>query len=88
MVEYKNFSIAILGMLNQASLQSKFTAYHPILKKHFLENKNKIMERLIELENDEELKNIEDRVSVYNMSAKYDYSSLKLKFEEQIKALD
>jgi len=88
MVEYKNFSVAILGMLNQSSLQSKFTVYHSILKKYFLENKNKIMERLTELENDEELKNIEDRISVYNMSAKYDYGDLKLKFEEQIKALD
>ena len=46
------------------------------------------MERLTELANDEEFKNLEDRISVYNMSAKYDYSELKLKFEEQIKALD
>ena len=45
------------------------------------------MERLTELADDEELKNIEDRISVYNMSAKYDYSDLKLKFEEQIRSI-
>jgi hypothetical protein len=87
MVEYKNYSVAILGMLNKGSLQTKFSAYHPILKKYFLENKNKIMERLTELADNEEMKNLEDRISVYNMSAKYDYADLKIKFEEEIQAL-
>ena len=88
MIEYKNYSVAILGMLNKGSLQSKFSVYYPILKKYFLENKNKIMERLTELADNEELKSIEDRISVYNMSTKYDYSDLKVRFEEQIASLD
>jgi hypothetical protein len=45
------------------------------------------MERLTELADNEEMKNLEDRISVYNMSAKYDYADLKIKFEEEIQAL-
>jgi hypothetical protein len=87
MIEYMNFKIAILGMLNQGSLQPKFSTYYPILKKYFMENKNQIMERITELEKSEyNLK--EDRISIYNMCVKYDYKDLKTKFEEQIKVLE
>ncbi len=87
MIEYMNFKISILGMLNKGSLQPKFLTYYPILKKYFMENKNQIMERITELEKSEyNLK--EDRISVYNMCVKYDYKDLKAKFEEQIKVLE
>jgi ubiquitin-conjugating enzyme E2 Z len=87
MIEYMNFKISILGMLNKGSLQPKFLTYYPILKKYFMENKNQIMERITELEkSDYNLK--EDRISVYNMCVKYDYNDLKSKFEEQIKVLE
>jgi len=87
MIEYMNFKISILGMLNKGSLQPKFSTYYPILKKYFMENKNQIMERITELEkSDYNLK--EDRISVYNMCVKYDYKDLKSKFEEQIKVLE
>ena len=88
MIEYMNFKIAILGMLTQGSLQSKFTTYYPILKKYFIDNKNKIMERINELADNEELNNLEDKISVYNMSVKYDYIDLKSKFEDQINILE
>jgi len=74
-IEYMNFKTAILGMITQKNLPNTFLAYFPILKNETLKRRESILNKINELDinNDQ----TEDYVSVYNMTVKYNYSELK-----------
>ena len=45
-IEFKNYEIAINGMVNQTKLPHAFFDFHPIMKKYFLENYKNIINRI------------------------------------------
>ena len=87
MIEYMNFKIAILGMLKKQTLDPKFHAYYPLLKKHIVSKKDDIKKKITALKKSD-INGSTDYVSVYNMKIQYDYAELETKFEEAVKALD
>jgi ubiquitin-conjugating enzyme E2 Z len=86
MVTYMNFKTSILGMVTQKSLPKMFNAYYSIIKKHFLENKENIIEKIKEFESSP-INNMVETISIYKMSYEYDYTALKLRFLEETATL-
>jgi ubiquitin-protein ligase len=86
MVTYMNFHTSILGMITKKSLPNMFVGYYVIIKKHFLENKDNILEKIDELERSP-INNTEDGIQLYKMNYKYDYTALKIKFLEEIQKI-
>mgnify|MGYP003325361609 CR=1 FL=1 len=85
-IEYMNFKIAILRTLKfeENSVPPDFIGFKPVIVKHFKENKEVIIKRILSLV-DSEHDNKEDYVPVYNMRITYNYSKLKNDFNELIK---
>ena len=80
-IQYKNYEIAILGVLTGSSLPSKFIGFLPIIKKHLTEKKDIILKELDALINSEQ-NNKHFSTCLYGMSLDTDYDALKLKYIE------
>jgi len=85
-VTLHQISIAILRTLKfeENSVPPDFIGFKPVIVKHFKENKEVIIKRILSLV-DSEHDNKEDYVPVYNMRITYNYSKLKNDFNELIK---
>ena len=77
-IQYKNYEVAILGVLSGAVLPPKFIGFSPIIKKYLSEKKNVIIKELDKLTDSKQDKQ-EFSTSLYNMRFTTDYSSLKAK---------
>jgi ubiquitin-conjugating enzyme E2 Z len=80
-IEYKNYTMAILRFLNKDNIPYGFKGFHPIILKHFNENKTKILDKITQIIKSGDRDEIQDYVSVYNMRQKYNYAKLKKDFE-------
>ena len=87
MIQYKNYEVAILGILTQKTLPAAFINFYHIIKQYIRENKTKIMKELRELSRSKNNKTIL-KINIYNMGMKLDYSDLyeriKLAFEQYL----
>ena len=72
-IKYKNFEVAIYGILTQIRLPALFLPFFSIAKKHFLKKYENIVKRIEKEDN----KKGEYYVSIYNMRFNIDYKKLK-----------
>ena len=79
MIQYMNYKTAILGMLTKSNLPGRFQSYYPILVKHFIENKQDILNQLKNLE-ESNINGMEDWIGIYSMRCKYKYTELRKLF--------
>jgi hypothetical protein len=79
-IQYKNYEVAILGVLSGAVLPNKFVGFAPIIKKYLTEKKEAILKELDKLIDSSQDKQ-EFKTGVYNMNIKTDYSILKSKLK-------
>uniref|UniRef100_A0A6C0EP60 UBC core domain-containing protein n=1 Tax=viral metagenome TaxID=1070528 RepID=A0A6C0EP60_9ZZZZ len=84
-IQYKNYEIAILGILTQRILPPSFSGFFPIIKKHFKEHEKIIFDELAQLEQSKKNKK-EFKTSLYNMNLSANYTDLtekmKIAFKE------
>jgi len=84
-IQYKNYEIAILGVLTQKILPPSFSGFFPIIKKHFKNHEKNIIDELTQLEQSPK-NNQEFKTSLYNMDISANYTDLikrmKLAFAE------
>jgi ubiquitin-protein ligase len=84
-ITYKNFEIAINGMMTQSHLPNKFRMFFPFMKTHILKEKNNILNKMkIFLEKNKNKQQV--YIDFYNMNMKMDIQSLIDKFENVIQA--
>ena len=79
-IQYKNYEVAILGVLCGSILPPNFIGFSPIIKKYLSEKKDSIIKevnRLIDSSQDKQ----EFRTGMYNMRVKTDYTTLKSKLD-------
>ena len=79
-IQYKNYEVAILGVLCGSILPPNFIGFSPIIKKHLSEKKDKIIKEvniLIDSSQDKQ----EFRTGMYSMRVKTDYTTLKSKLD-------
>ena len=79
-IQYKNYEVAILGVLSGAVLPNKFVGFSPIIKKYLTEKREDILKELDKLIDSSQDKQ-EFKTGVYNMNIKTDYSILKSKLK-------
>ena len=72
-IKYRNYEVAIYQMITYEKIPPLFSSFYTYVKKHFIENYDKIMERL-EKESKKDIKDI--RTGLYNMTCKTDYCLL------------
>ncbi len=79
-IQYKNYEVAILGVLCGSILPPNFIGFSPIIKKYLSEKKDSIIKevnRLIDSSQDKQ----EFRTGMYSMKIKTDYTTLKSKLD-------
>ena len=79
-IQYKNYEVAILGVLCGSILPSNFIGFSPIIKKYLSEKRVSIikeLETLIDSSQDKQ----EFRTGMYSMKIKTDYTTLKSKLD-------
>ncbi len=79
-IQYKNYEVAILGVLCGAVLPNNFVGFSPIIKKYLSEKKETILSELDKLIDSPQDKQ-EFKTGVYNMNIKTDYTNLKSKLQ-------
>jgi len=79
-IQYKNYEVAILGVLCGAVLPNNFVGFSPIIKKYLSEKKETILSELDKLIDSSQDKQ-EFKTGVYNMNIKTDYTNLKSKLK-------
>ena len=79
-IQYKNYEVAILGVLCGAVLPNNFVGFSPIIKKYLSEKKETILNELDKLIDSSQDKQ-EFKTGVYNMNIKTDYKNLKSKLK-------
>lgn len=72
-IEYKNYDIAIIGILTKKYLNEKFFGFYSIYKDYFVEHKDEIKKTLF---NKKDIKSEIVSTGIYNMKANIDYSTL------------
>ena len=77
-IQYKNYEIAILGVLSGTVLPPNFIGFSPIIKKYLSEKKNDIIKEIDQLTDSKQDKK-EFSTSIYSMTLTTDYNSLKEK---------
>ncbi|MHA2342523.1 MAG: ubiquitin-conjugating enzyme E2 [Candidatus Hodarchaeales archaeon] len=77
-IQYKNYEVAILGVLRGTILPSNFIAFMTIIKQYISKKKNIILEELQHLIDSKQDKK-EFRTNIYSMKVLTDYSNLKSK---------
>ena len=86
-IQYKNYEVAILGVLCGAVLPNNFVGFSPIIKKYLSDKKETILNELDKLIDSSQDKQ-EFKTGVYNMNIKTDYailkSKLKIAFDEYL----
>ena len=84
-IQYKNYEIAILGVLTQKILPPAFSGFLPIIKKHFKKHEKNILAELTQLEQSKK-NGKEFETSLYNMNISANYTDLiekiKIAFKE------
>lgn len=86
-IRYKNYMIAINGMLSQRYLPNAFRMFFPFIKAHILEKSSNIVEKMKEYRtqmNEENIKNI--IVSLYNMRTTLELDHMIEQFQTLIDA--
>ena len=78
-IQYKNYEVAILGVLSGAILPSNFIGFSPIIKKYLSEKKNDIIKEIDQLTDSKQDKK-EFITNIYGMRLTTNYNSLKEKF--------
>lgn len=73
-LEYKNYEVAIIGMLTKKYLPQQFTAFHCFIREYFMKNAESYKKDLEKKADSKSAKMI--RIRLYSMSAKLDYSNL------------
>lgn len=79
-IQYKNYEVAILGVLCGAVLPNNFVGFSPIIKKYLSEKRETILSELDKLIDSSQDKQ-EFKTGVYNMNIKTDYTNLKSKLK-------
>jgi len=79
-IQYKNYEVAILGVLCGAILPNNFIGFSPIIKKYLSEKKDSIIKEVETLKDSSQDKQ-EFRTGMYNMRVKTDYTTLKSKLD-------
>jgi len=74
-IQYKNYEIAILGVLTQKTLPSAFSGFLPIIKKYFKDREKVIIDELTQLEQSKKNRK-EFKTSMYNMNISANYTEL------------
>jgi ubiquitin-conjugating enzyme E2 Z len=83
-IQYKNYEVAILGVLSKQILPPIFSRFFPIIQGHFKENKKVILEELDKLQ--ESKKNKKHYVTrMYRMDIIADYTDLNVRMREALK---
>ncbi len=77
-IQYKNYQVAILGVLRGTILPSNFIAFMTIIKQYISKKKNIILEELQHLIDSKQDKK-EFTTNIYSMKVITDYSNLKSK---------
>lgn len=83
-LQYKNYEIAILGVLTQKILPAAFVGFFPIIKKHFMERKKIIIDELKLLEKSKK-NNKKFETKLYRMHVKTNYTNLIVKMDVAFK---
>ena len=78
-LEYKNFEVAVVGMLTKKYLPDKFLGFFSIYRDYFLEHREKMKSKLTDLK-DQKPKTISTRL--YSMSCRVNYIKLYEDFIE------
>tara|TARA_B100001287_G_C22622166_1_gene500663 strand:+ start:491 stop:1207 length:717 start_codon:yes stop_codon:yes gene_type:complete len=72
-IEYKNYEVAIIGMLTQKYLPDKFLGFYSLYKDYFIKNKDKIKS---DLEKKIKTKREIVAIDIYKMTTLIDYKNL------------
>jgi ubiquitin-conjugating enzyme E2 Z len=86
-IEYRNIDTAIRNVINQKILPDSFKPLWPLLKQHFIEKKDDIInkiESLIKINPNPK----EYRASIYSMTCTVDYEYIKNKIKKAYKLLN
>ena len=78
-IKYKNFDIAIAGMLVRKDIKEQFPELHAHMCEHFLANYKNIMNSIVNAETDSKIVT----TSLYKMRVHIDYSRVKAKLENK-----
>ena len=79
-IEYKNYEVAMIGMLTQQYLPDKFFGFYSLYKDYFVKNKDKIKGNLVKKQtNKKEIITID----IYKMTTTIDYKNLYKIFIEK-----
>ena len=88
-IEFKNYEIAINGMVNQTKLPHAFFDFHPIMKKHFKENYKSIITRIDKKIHEHAKYEIIRGCYLFGMQKiKINYSNLKKDLQATMSALN
>lgn len=79
-VEYKNFEVALIGMLTKKYLPDRFLGFFSIYRDYFLQHREKIKNKLEEFK-DEKSKVVSTKL--YSMSSRINYKELYQHFIEE-----
>lgn len=72
-ITFKNFKVAIMGMIKNVEIKKKFPELYEIMKNHFIDN----IDKIVSLIDEKKISKKYFTIGIYNMHIYVDYTTLK-----------